>query len=111
MTSSGATSSGADPGLVRDHFFEALQVRDHRCLVDHPDLTDDRRAIGEAGGMLFPHAPSKETSGIALPLHGTVPIYQGGAPVISDGTWKPTTSATQARGMMSRPSVMGTNKL
>ena len=37
----------SDAGLVRDHFFEALEVGHHRSLVDHSDLADDRRAIGE----------------------------------------------------------------
>ncbi len=37
-----------------------------------------------AGGMLFPHAPSKETSGTCRPFQGTVPTYHGGAPVISE---------------------------
>jgi hypothetical protein len=38
-----------------------------------------------AGGIIWPQVPSKDTSGTALPFHGTVPMYQGGAPVISDG--------------------------
>jgi hypothetical protein len=38
-------------------------------------------------------------------------MYQGGAPVISEGVWKPITSATQDLGMMSRPSVIGTSRL
>jgi hypothetical protein len=64
-----------------------------------------------AGGIVCPHAPSKDTSGTALPFHGTVPTYQGGAPVISDGVWNPITSATQERGMMRRPSTSGTSRL
>ena len=40
-----------------------------------------------------------------------MPRYQGGAPGISDGFWKPTTSATQERGMMRRPSSNGTSRL
>ncbi len=69
------------------------------------------RVRPEAGGIIWPQAPSKDTSGTARPFHGTVPMYQGGAPVISEGTWKPTTSATQARGMINRPSVSGTSRL
>ena len=61
------------------------------------------RVRPEAGGIICPQAPSKDTSGTALPFQGTVPMYQGGAPVISDGVWKPITSATQARGMMQPP--------
>ncbi|HSY04920.1 MAG TPA: hypothetical protein VK803_03170 [Steroidobacteraceae bacterium] len=38
-----------------------------------------------AGGIICPHAPSKEISGTALPFQGTVPTYHGGAPVISEG--------------------------
>ena len=64
-----------------------------------------------AGGIIWPQAPSKDTSGTALPFQGTVPIYQGGAPVISAGVWKPTTSATQARGTISRPSTSGISRL
>ena len=64
-----------------------------------------------AGGIICPQAPSKDTSGTALPFHGTVPMYHGGAPVISEGVWKPTTSAMQARGMMSRPSTSGMRRL
>ena len=37
----------SDAGLVRDHFFEALEVGHHWSLVDHSDLADDRRAVGE----------------------------------------------------------------
>ena len=65
----------------------------------------------EAAGIICPQAPSKDMSGTALPFQGTVPMYQGGAPVISEGVWKPITSATQARGMMSRPSTSGTRRL
>ena len=36
---------------------------------------------------------------------------QGGAPGISDGVWKPTTSATQERGMIRRPSRSGISRL
>src|ERR1700730_17643229 len=42
-----------------------------------------------AGGIIWPQAPSKDTNGTALPFHGTVPMYHGGAPVISEGVWKP----------------------
>jgi len=35
--------------------------------------------------MFWPQAPSKDTSGTCRPFHGTVPMYQGGAPVISAG--------------------------
>ncbi len=69
------------------------------------------RVRPEAGGIICPQAPSKDTSGTALPFHGTVPMYQGGAPVISDGVEKPMTSATHARGTINRPSVSGTRRL
>ena len=58
------------------------------------------RVRPEAGGIICPQAPSNDTSGTALPFQGIVPMYHGGAPVISDGVWKPITSATQARGTM-----------
>ncbi|MEJ1966441.1 MAG: hypothetical protein WDO56_34795 [Gammaproteobacteria bacterium] len=61
--------------------------------------------------MLFPQAPSNETSGTCRPLQGTVPTYQGGAPVISEGVTNPMTSATQARGMINRPSTNGISRL
>jgi hypothetical protein len=61
--------------------------------------------------MDFPQAPSKEISGNGLPFQGTVPMYHGGAPVISEGTGRPATSATQARGTISRPSDSGINRL
>ena len=67
-----------------------------------------RACVAEVIGY---QAPSKDTNGTALPFHGTVPIYHGGAPVISEGVWNPTTSATQARGMISRPSTSGTSRL
>src|ERR1044071_2683746 len=42
------------------------------------------RVRPDAGGMLLPHAPSNDTSGICRPFQGTTPTYQGGAP-IDDG--------------------------
>ena len=61
--------------------------------------------------MLWPQAPSKDTSGTWRPFQPMVPMYQGGAPVISEAAWKPMTSAMQARGTISRASTSGISRL
>ena len=64
-----------------------------------------------SGGMVWPQVPSNEISGICRLPQANMPRYHGGAPGISDGVWKPTTSATQERGMIRRPSSSGTSRL
>src|SRR5882724_5467779 len=47
LRQSTAAALRTDPGFVRDHLLQALEIRHHRGLVYHSDLADDRRAIRE----------------------------------------------------------------
>ena len=88
------------PGSIFAESADGLEVRSVRYRV---------RPV--SGGMVCPQVPSKEISGMLRLPQAKVPRYHGGAPGISDGVLKPTTSATQERGMMRRPSSSGISRL
>ena len=69
------------------------------------------RVRGPGSASDCPHAASNDITGTARPFQCTVPRYHGGAPSISSGGCKSMTSATQARGTISRSCASGTSRL
>src|SRR3984893_1992109 len=106
---SGRTTSELTRTSCGKPWLTSAKLPPSTCVPSACRITMRERPL--AGGIIWPQAPSKDTSGTALPFHGTVPMYHGGAPVIMEGVWKPITSATQARGMISRASTSGTSRL